>query len=92
MTCDINLGEFAHLNLNTTIGHDATIGDFFTSAPSVNIAGNSKIGKNVYFGSGSGCREKINICDYVKIGMGGVVIKDITESGIYAGVPVIKKK
>lgn len=92
MTCDITLGEFAHLNLNTTIGHDDNIGDFFTTAPSVNIAGNSKIGKNVYFGSGSGCREKINICDYVKIGMGGVVIENITEPGVYAGVPVIKKK
>lgn len=90
MTCDISIGEFAHLNLNTTIGHDSKIGDFFTTAPSVNIAGNSKIGKNVYFGSGSGCKEKLNICDYVKIGMGSTVVKDITESGTYIGIPANK--
>lgn len=90
MTCDISIGDFAHLNLNTTIGHDSKIGDFFTTAPSVNIAGNSKIGKNVYFGSGSGCKEKLNICDYTKIGMGSVVVKDITEPGTYIGSPVNK--
>ena len=33
-------------------------------------------------------REKTKICDDVIIGMGGVVVSNIIESGIYVGVPV----
>jgi acetyltransferase-like isoleucine patch superfamily enzyme len=29
----------------------------------------------------------VSICDHVVIGAGAVVTKDITEPGIYAGVP-----
>lgn len=87
LMCDINMGNFIQLNLKSTISHDFTCGDFFTTAIGVNIAGNVKIGKNVFFGLGSGCKEKINICDNVKIGLGAAVIKSIEETGTYIGVP-----
>jgi len=32
----------------------------------------------------------MNICSECKIGEGAVVVKDITESGTYVGVPVRK--
>lgn len=32
--------------------------------------------------------NNINICSNCVIGAGAVVIKDITESGIYVGIPV----
>jgi sugar O-acyltransferase (sialic acid O-acetyltransferase NeuD family) len=87
ITCDVKLGNFCQLNLATTIGHGATIDDFFTSAPSVNISGNTKIGKNVYFGTGSATKENINITDNVTIGMGSMVTKDINSKGTYVGIP-----
>lgn len=88
--CNVHIGDFLQLNLHSTISHDFTCGDFFTTAIGVNIAGNVKIGKNVFFGIGSGCKEKINICDDVKVGLGAAVVKNITEPGIYVGVPAIK--
>jgi sugar O-acyltransferase (sialic acid O-acetyltransferase NeuD family) len=90
LTCNIKIGKHAHLNLQTTIGHDCVIGDYFTSAPSVNISGNCTLGECVYLGTKAATREKINICDRVTIGMGGIVLKDITEAGTYIGSPVKK--
>lgn len=90
ITTDIKIGKHAHLNLLTTIGHDCMIGDFFTSAPSVNISGNCIFGECVYFGTNASVRQGINICDNVTIGMGGVVVKNIEEEGVYIGSPVKK--
>lgn len=90
LTCDISLGIHAQLNLNTTIGHDCVIGDFFTTAPNVNISGNCEIGNHVYFGTASCIKQGLKIVDNVTIGMGAVVTKDINEPGIYIGNPARK--
>ena len=90
LTCNIKIGKHAHLNLHTTIGHDCEIGDFFTSAPAANISGECKFGDCVYFGTNSSVRQGIKICSNVTIGMGGVVVKDILEPGVYIGNPLKK--
>ncbi len=90
LTCDIKIGRHAHINLDCTIGHDCLIGDFFTSAPSANINGNCTIGECVYLGTNVSLREKISITDHVIVGMGGMVVKNITEPGTYIGFPVKK--
>ena len=92
ITTNVNIGEHSHLNLLTTIGHDTQIGNFFTTAPGAKISGNCNIGNRVYFGTNSSVREKINIVDDVTIGLNAGVVKDITESGTYVGVPVKKLK
>jgi acetyltransferase-like isoleucine patch superfamily enzyme len=87
LTTNLFLGRFTQLNLLTTVGHDTTMGDFCTTAPSVNISGNCKIGNNVYFGTQCAVKEKITITDNVIIGMYSGIIKNITESGTYVGSP-----
>jgi sugar O-acyltransferase (sialic acid O-acetyltransferase NeuD family) len=88
LTCNIKIGKHAHLNLHTTIGHDCIMGDFFTTAPAANISGNCDFGDCVYFGTNSSVRQGVKICDNVTIGMGSVVVKDITEAGVYIGNPL----
>ena len=90
LTCNVKIGKHVHLNLHTTIGHDCEIGDFCTTTPGVNVSGICKFGECVYLGTNSSIRQGINICDNVTIGMGGVVVKDITESGVYIGNPLKK--
>lgn len=90
LTCNIKIGKHAQLNLHTTIGHDCIMGDYFTTAPAANISGNCHFGDSVYFGTNSAARQGVNICSNVTIGMGGVVIKDISEEGIYIGNPLKK--
>ncbi|MFT5601454.1 MAG: sugar O-acyltransferase (sialic acid O-acetyltransferase NeuD family) [Flavobacteriales bacterium] len=87
LTCDIEIGKHAHININATIGHDTKIGDFFTCSPGVNISGNCTIKDFVYIGTNASLKENTTICDSVTIGMGSSVIKDITEAGVYIGTP-----
>jgi sugar O-acyltransferase (sialic acid O-acetyltransferase NeuD family) len=88
MTCNIKLGKHTHINLHTTIGHDCIAGDFFTTAPAVNISGKCKFGENVYCGTNSSFRENLEITDNTVIGMGAVVVKNISEAGTYIGNPL----
>lgn len=90
LTCNITIGKHAHLNLHSTIGHDCIIGDYFTTAPAANVSGNCHLGDCVYFGTNSSVRQGVKICDNVTIGMGAVVLKDISEAGVYIGNPLKK--
>lgn len=90
LTCNIALGKHTHINLNTTVGHDVIAGDYFTTAPGVAISGNCCFGDCVYIGSNASIREEIAVADDVIIGMGAVVVKNITEPGTYASNPARK--
>ncbi len=87
LTTNIEIGNHCHLNLQSTIGHDCRIGNFFTTAPGAKISGNCNIGDRVYFGTNSCVREKITICSDVTIGLNSGVVKNITSSGTYVGTP-----
>jgi len=90
ITTNVKIGKHAHINLITTIGHDCVIGDYFTTAPGVQISGNETIGNNVYFGTRSCIKQKLSVCDNVIIGMNAGVVKNITEPGTYVGTPAKK--
>jgi UDP-3-O-[3-hydroxymyristoyl] glucosamine N-acyltransferase len=90
VTCNVAIGDHSQLNLHTTIGHDCRIGHYFTTAPGAHISGECEIGHNVYFGTNASVRQGVRICDDVTIGMGGVVVKDIVEAGVYIGNPLRK--
>jgi len=90
LTCQITIGRHCHLNLNTTVGHDCSFGDFCTIAPGTNISGNVDFGTRVDVGSQAAFRQHLTICDDVVIGMGAVVVKDIVQPGTYVGVPAKK--
>lgn len=90
LTTNVHLGCHCIVNISCTIGHDTIIGDFVTINPGVNISGNVRIGGNCNIGSNAVIRNGITICDDVTIGAGAVVVKDITEPGIYVGSPAIR--
>ena len=87
LTNNIKIGRHALLNRGNHIGHDCSIGDFFSAMPNAVVGGNVEIGSSVYIGSCSNIREKIKISDNIKIGMNSAVVKNIKISGTYVGVP-----
>lgn len=84
---DSVIENHCHFNPNSTIAHDCKIGNYFTIAPLSSVSGNCFIGNNVYIGTNSSTKQKITICDDVFIGMGAMVTKNITQKGIYIGIP-----
>jgi sugar O-acyltransferase (sialic acid O-acetyltransferase NeuD family) len=87
ITLDVRIGAHAHLNLHTSVTHEARIGDFFTAGPGVRLSGNATIGHRVEIGTSASIRQGITITDDVTIGMGAVVVNDILEPGTYVGNP-----
>ena len=92
ITTNVKIGKQCQLNIGTIIGHSVIIGDFFTSAPNVFIGGSTIVGDRVYMGAGVVVKEKVDICSDVILGMGAVVVKDISEPGTYVGNPLRKIK
>lgn len=90
VTCDVVLGKHVHLNCLTTVGHDCVIGDYTTTTAAVNISGSCRVGRHTYWGNGATIKQGLEVCDEVVVGMGAVVTKSITESGIYVGMPARK--
>ncbi|MCB0704414.1 MAG: NeuD/PglB/VioB family sugar acetyltransferase [Saprospiraceae bacterium] len=91
-TVDIKIGKHVHLNCFTTLGHDTVIEDFVTTTSNVTINGNCHIGSHTYWGTRSSIRQGLTVCPEVVIGMSAVVVKDITEPGVYVGLPAKKLK
>ena len=82
------VGKGCIINSNSGLDHDNNIGDYVHISPRAHLAGTVKVGKGSWLGIGSVVSNNINICSGCKIGAGAVVVKDITESGTYVGVPV----
>ena len=87
ISCNVKLGNHVHVNTHSTIGHDTTIGNCFTSAHSVMIAGNNSISDYCYFGMNSATKQGVSIAENVSIGLNAGVVKDIQIPGIYIGTP-----
>ena len=92
LTTNIKLGKHALLNRGNHIGHDCFIGDYFSAMPNAVVGGNVWVDDKVYIGSCSNIREKTKIIANTTIGMNAAVVKNITESGVYIGVPAKKIK
>ena len=92
ITVDVHIGKHNIINLNCTIGHDAVLSDFVTLYPSVNISGQVSIGTLTECGTGSQVIQGLTIAAGANIGAGAVVVKNITDNGIYVGCPARKIK
>ncbi len=93
LTENIHIGSFCQFNLKTTIGHDANLSDFTTSACSVDFAGHSSTGVGVYCGNKSTILPSVRVGAFSIIGAGAVVNRDIPEGVVAVGVPakIIKR-
>ncbi|MFV8765441.1 hypothetical protein ACNNMY_08365 [Aerococcus urinaeequi] len=82
---DVNIGKGCTLNTSCTVDHDSIIGDFVHLSPGVSLAGEVQVGNSTWLGINSTIINKISITGNCILGAGSVVIRDITEEGIYGG-------
>jgi sugar O-acyltransferase (sialic acid O-acetyltransferase NeuD family) len=88
INCCTSIGKGCIVNTGSTIDHDNNIENFVHISPGVHLAGTVHIGQGSWLGIGSVVSNNIYVTGGCKIGAGSVVIKDITEPGVYVGVPV----
>jgi acetyltransferase EpsM len=85
----VTIGRHVFINSNSYIGHDGIINDYVTISPYAVILGNCKIESHVFLGANSSIKEGTTISSGAVIGMGTVVINDLSN-GVYVGNPAKK--
>ena len=81
------VGKHCIINTSSVVEHDNVIGDFAHISPKAALAGHVTVGELTQVGIGASVRQNTTICSGCLIGAGAAVVKDITEAGVYAGVP-----
>ncbi|MBU1224811.1 MAG: acetyltransferase [Gammaproteobacteria bacterium] len=88
----VELAEHVFVNRGVTIGHDTRIGAYSRVQPGSNLGGLSHIGEGVTIGIGATLLERLQIGDRSVIAAGSVVLRDVPEDVLVAGIPAAVKK
>lgn len=87
---DTVIGKNVIIDNQCQIAHNVRIGDHCAIAGATIVAGSTKIGRYCIFGGGAVVNGHIEICDGVQITGMSMVMKPITEKGIYSsGIPAV---
>jgi sugar O-acyltransferase (sialic acid O-acetyltransferase NeuD family) len=87
LSTDINLGEFVLVNLNSTIGHDATLGDWTSLSAQCDITGHVKVADRVFMGSRASVIPGKKVGSGSIVGAGAVVVADVPPGVTVVGNP-----
>ena len=89
ITTNSKIGDHVILSPGCGVGHESVIEDFSSILWNVNVGGNTHIGRGCIIGSGATVIQNIKIGSNTVIGAGSVVIRDIPENCVAAGVPAM---
>lgn len=84
---DVKIGDHSKIFAQGFIGHDSELGEMCFVANNATIGGKVKMGDGVHVGSNSSILERVQIGQYAVIGLGAVVIRDVSPFDIVVGNP-----
>lgn len=84
---DARIGAHAILNLGCSVSHDCCIGDFASLGPGVRLPGGVIVGEAADLGAGSSARPGARVGARVVLGAGSVVVGELRDGCVAAGVP-----
>lgn len=86
------IGKHCIINSGSVVEHDNRLADYVHLSPNATLCGTVTVGENTHVGAGVTVKNNTSITSDCIIGVGAAVVSDITESGIYLGVPARKVK
>ncbi|WP_462417175.1 acetyltransferase [Kytococcus sp. Marseille-QA3725] len=87
VTTNIELGSHTHVGRGAAVGHDSQLGPGVTVMPNASISGDVCIGARSTVGTGAAIRQGTTLGKDVSVGAGAVVVKDVPDGQVVAGVP-----
>jgi sugar O-acyltransferase (sialic acid O-acetyltransferase NeuD family) len=87
LSVDIEVGDFAMVNLNCTIGHDASLGPWTSLSAQCDITGYVRVADRVFMGSRASVIPDKSVGSRAIIGAGAVVVRDVPPNVTVVGIP-----
>jgi sugar O-acyltransferase (sialic acid O-acetyltransferase NeuD family) len=87
LSTDILLGDFAMVNLNSTMGHDAELGAWSTLSAHCDLTGHVKVADRVFMGSRASVIPGKKVGSGSIVGAGAVVVADVPPGVTVVGNP-----
>ena len=84
------IGKHCIINTGAIVEHDNVIRDYAHISPGAKLGGTVSIGERTHVGIGATVRNNTDICADCVIGAGATVVRSITETGTYIGIPARK--
>ena len=82
VSCFTRLGRHVHLNVSSSIGHDAVLGDYVTLSAHVDLTGGVKVGEGAFFGTHAAVLPNHSVGRWARIGAGCTVVRPIKDEAI----------
>ena len=87
LTAAVSLGNHVVCMPNVVLTHDCRVDDYGTVCAGVALGGGVTIGSAAYLGMAASVREGCRVGADAVVGMGAVVLTDVPEGEVWAGVP-----
>lgn len=84
------IGRHCIINSGAVVEHDNVLEDYVHISPNAALGGTVHIGEGTHIGLSAAVKNNIAICPKCTVGAGAAVVKNITESAVYVGVPARK--
>ncbi|MDJ0422756.1 hypothetical protein BFG51_00665 [Dietzia alimentaria] len=92
VTTNVAIGRHTHINLNSTIGHDAVLADYSTVNPLCAVSGEVVLDEESTVGTNSAINQGLTIGRGAVIASGSAVTKSVEDYNLVAGTPAVVKK
>ena len=87
LTTNIDIGRHAHINLNATVGHDTTIGEFVSLNPLASISGDCCLEDGVLVGVAGVVLNGLRVGAGATVGGSACAVRDVPPATTVVGVP-----
>ncbi|WP_342480564.1 acetyltransferase [Paenibacillus sp. FSL L8-0340] len=87
-----SIGRGCIVNTSSTVDHDCIISEGVHISPGVNISGTVTVKEDSWLGVGAKVNNNITIGKNVIVAAGAVIIKDVPDNVMVAGIPSTIKK
>ena len=87
LSTNIQVGRHVHIDQNSAVGHDCSLGDFSRLNPQACVSGAVTIGRGALVGASATVLQGLDVGDDAIVGAGAVVTRPVPSGTTVKGVP-----